>query len=316
MTVRRAVLAIALTVCALSARTDASGPTFWTTATSTDLLRGTSDGVYVSLSGVVTAGPELTNRLTSAPAQVWSLATSADGSLWAGTGGDGRIVRSRPGQPEQTVFDSGENNVFALAVSGSRVYAATGPDGRVYAIEADGSAKPFFDPEEKYIWALHVDPAGRLWVGAGNPAVIYRVDAGGTSTVVYRPPAGHVVMLASDSSGRILAGTESPGRLYRLDANDRPFVLLDSGLAELRAVSNAPNGVIYAAGVAKGDESSPGGETTSVAVTLTAAAPSSPVQAAHRPRRVAATRAPRPAVRRSSGSIRAERGNRSGTHRT
>ena len=76
-------------------------------------------------------------------------------------------------------------------------------------------------------------------------------------------------MLASDSSGRILAGTESPGRLYRLDANDRPFVLLDSGLAELRAVSNAPNGVIYAAGVAKGDESSPGGETTSVAVTLT-----------------------------------------------
>jgi len=276
MTVRRAVLAIALTACALSARTDASGPTFWTTATSTDLLRGTSDGVYVSLSGVVTAGPELTNRLTSAPAQVWSLTTSADGSLWAGTGGDGRIVRSRPGQPEQTVFDSAENNVFALAVSGSRVYAATGPDGRVYAIEADGSAKPFFDPEEKYIWALHVDPAGRLWVGAGNPAVIYRVDAGGTSTVVYRPPAGHVVMLSSDSSGRILAGTESPGRLYRLDANDRPFVLLDSGLAELRAVSNAPNGVIYAAGVAKGDESSPGGETTSVAVTLTAAAPSSP----------------------------------------
>ena len=39
-------------------------------------------------------------------------------SLWAGTGGDGRVVRSRPGQPEQTVFDSGENNVFALAVSG------------------------------------------------------------------------------------------------------------------------------------------------------------------------------------------------------
>jgi hypothetical protein len=273
MTVRRTVLAIALTVCALSARPGASGPTFWTTATATDLLRGTSDGVYVSLSGVVTAGSELINRLTSSPAQVWSLVTSADGSLWAGTGGDGRVVRSRPGQPEQTVFDSGENNVFALAVSGSRVYAASGPDGRVYVIEADGTAKPFFDPEEKYIWALHVDPAGRLWVGAGNPAVIYRVDAGGTSTVVYRPPAGHVVMLAADASGQILAGTESPGRLYRLDANDRPFVLLESGLAELRAVSNAPNGVIYAAAVAKGDESSSGGETTSVAVTLTAAAP-------------------------------------------
>ena len=35
----------------------------------------------------------------------------------------------------------------------------------------------------------------------------------------------------------MLAGTESPGRLYRFDADDRPFVLLDSGLTELRAVS-------------------------------------------------------------------------------
>jgi hypothetical protein len=274
MIFRRATLLIVLAVCA-SARSAASGPTFWTTATSTELLRGTSDGVYVSLSGVVTAGPDLTNRLTSAPAQVWSLAAAPDGTIWAGTGGDGRVIRVRPGQPEQTVFDSGENNVFALAISGTRVYAATAPDGRVYAIEADGSAKPFFDPEEKYIWALHVDATGRLWVGAGNPAVIYRVDAGGTSSVVYRPPASHVVILASDTRGRMLAGTESPGRLYRLDANDRPFVLLDSGLAELRAVTSGPNGVLYAAGVAKGDESSSGGETTSVAVTLTASAPPS-----------------------------------------
>ena len=274
MTVRHVVLVITLAVVA-SARPAASGPTFWTTATASDLLRGTSDGVYVSLSGVVTAGPDLTNRLTSAPPQVWSVAAAPDGTIWAGTGGDGRVVRVRPGQPEQTMFDSSENNVFALAVSGTRIYAATAPDGRVYAIEADGSAKPFFDPEEKYIWALHVDATGRLWVGAGNPAVIYRVDAGGASTVVYRPPASHVVMLASDPTGRILAGTESPGRLYRLDASDRPFVLLDSGLAELRAVSNGPNGVLYAAGVAKGDESASGGETTSVAVTLTASAPSS-----------------------------------------
>jgi hypothetical protein len=102
------------------------------------------------------------------------------------------------------VFDSNENNVFALAAAGSRVYAATGPDGRVYVVEADGSAKPFFDPEEKYIWALHVDGAGRLWVGAGNPAVIYRVEPGGTSAVVYRPPAGH--------QGVSIASTPTIGR--------------------------------------------------------------------------------------------------------
>jgi sugar lactone lactonase YvrE len=242
-------------------------------ATSADLLRGTSEGVYVSLSGVVTAGPELTNRLASTPAQIWSLVSAADGTIWAGTGGDGRIIRVRPGQAEETAFDTNENNVFALAVSGPRVFAATGPDGKVYVLEPNAEPRVFFDPEERYVWALAVDAGGRLWVGAGNPAVVYRVDAKGASTVVYRAPAGHVVTLAPDGGGRMLAGTASPGRLYRFDAEDRPFVVLDSGLAELRAVAPYPNGTIYAAAVAEADGGSGGGEPASVAVTLTAAKP-------------------------------------------
>ena len=249
----------------------ANGPSFWTVATAADFLRGVSDGVYVTLGGVVTAGPPLANRLTSTPAQVWGLAQASDGTLWAGTGGDGRLVRLRAGATaEETVFDAPEANMFAVATTGSRVYAASSPDGRVYVVDGAAPARVFFDPTEKYIWALATDSAGRLWVGAGNPAVIYRVTPDGTSQVVYRPAAAHVVSLGTDSSGRVLAGTESPGRLYRFDASDRPFVVLDSGLAELRAMSGDANGVVYAAGVAKGDESAPGGETTSVAIALAA----------------------------------------------
>ncbi len=246
----------------------ASGPTFWTAATARDFLEGTSDGTYIQLNGVLTAGPRLTNRLSSTPAQIWSLLQQPDGTLWAGTGGDGRVIRLRPGQAEQTVFDSEETNVFALAAAGNRLFAATSPDGRVYVIEGDSPARPFFDPTEKYIWALAVDTGGRLWVGAGNPAVIYRVDNAGTGTALYRPPAAHVVTLGRDASGRMLAGTETPGRLYRFEGADRPFVLLDSGLTELRAVTPGADGVLFAVGVSGGDGAVPGGETSSVAVTL------------------------------------------------
>ena len=249
-----------------------SGPTFWTIATAADFLRGTSDGVYVSLNGVVSAGPQLSNRLTTTAPQIWSLAEAPDGTLYAGTGGDGRVIRLRAGQPEQNAFDAEENNVFAIAVSGTRVYAATSPDGRVYVIEGTAAARPFFDPQEKYIWALAADDAGRLWVGAGNPAVIYRVEANGTATPIYRPPAAHVVSLVRDGEGRMLAGTEAPGRLYRFDASGRPFVMLDSGLTELRAASVNDAGVVFAAAVARGDEPA-GGEPSSVASALALAAP-------------------------------------------
>jgi hypothetical protein len=256
------------------ATVSAAGPTFWTVATARDLLQGKSEGTLIQLNGVVTAGPQLTNRLTSTPAQIWSLLQRTDGSTWAGTGGDGRIIRLRPGQPEETVFDAEEANVFALAESGTRVFAATSPDGRVYVIEGTSPARSFFDPQEKYIWALAVDEGGRLWVGAGNPAVIYRVDASGTSEIVYRPPATHVVTLARDASGRMLAGTETPGRLYRFDAANRPFVLLDSGLTELRAVSSGAGGVIFAAAVS-GGSSGAASEPSSIAVTLSTTASTS-----------------------------------------
>jgi hypothetical protein len=278
------LFATALLAFAIAVPIAASGPVFWTVATSADLLKGTSDGVFISLSGTVTAGPPLTNRLTSTPAQIWSLAQSSDGTLWAGTGGDGHVLRLRNGQPEESVFDATEANVFAVTTSGSRVYAATSPDGKVYVLENNTPARVFFDPQEKYIWALAVDRDGRLWVGAGNPAVIYRVTQDGTSSVVYHPPAAHVVTLAMDNDGRMLAGTESPGRLYRFDASDKPFVVLDTGLAELRAVSSDASGVLFAAAVAKGEESAAAGETTSVAVTL-AAAPTSGTPPASGPTR-------------------------------
>ena len=114
---------------------DPSGPLFWTIATSAEFLKGTSDGVFVSAEGVLRPGPALANRLTSTPAQVWSVAEGADGTLWAGTGGDGKVLRLRPGQPEEVAFDADEANIFAVAVSGNRTYAASSPDGRVYVIE-------------------------------------------------------------------------------------------------------------------------------------------------------------------------------------
>ena len=265
-------LAAGLLITSLSA----SGPSFWTMATNAEFLRGTSDGVFVSSSGTLSPAPGLANRLTATPAQIWSVAEAADGTIWAGTGGDGRVLRVRPGQAEETAFDSTESHIFAVAQSGSRVYAASSPDGRVYVIDGTAAARPFFDPEEKYIWALAVDGNGRLWVGAGNPAVIYRVNADGAGTALYRPPAGHVVALVRDNEGRMLAGTESPGRLYRFGTDDRPFALLDSGLPEMRAVAVAADGVIYAAAISKADDAGATESAVPSVAAISAPAPAAP----------------------------------------
>ena len=53
----------------------------------------------------------------------------------------------------------------------------------------------------------------------------------------YATGQSNVTGLMIDQQGRLLAGTEPNGILYRITAKDKAFVLYDSSLPEIRAVS-------------------------------------------------------------------------------
>jgi hypothetical protein len=261
-------VAVALLCAAALSRLAAAGPLFWTVATQEEFLKGTPTGVSIDAAGRLLVAP-LTSVVTdlSAP-QAWSLVRADDGTWFAGTGSDGRVVRGR-GQQVDTILDTQPSGIHAIALLGGRVFAASSPDGRVHVIEPDGSSRIFFDPAEPYIWALAFDRQGRLWVGAGHPAVVYRVNADGTSLVVYKPSARHVVSLAMDSTGRMFAGTDTPARLYRFGDADRPFAVLEPGFTELRAIRPAADGTLYVSALTTGSEPAPDANVTgSVTITV------------------------------------------------
>ncbi len=244
----------------------AAGPSFWTVASQAGFLQGTPTGVSIDDAGRLVVAPLVSVVADLTAPQSWSLARTADGTWFAGTGGTGRVLRGRGAQVD-TILNVEPSAIHALAVVNGRVFAASSPDGRVHIIEPDGSSRVFFDPAESYIWALAADQQGRLWVGAGHPAVIYRVDAAGTSQVVYRPSARHVVSLAMDTTGRMYAGTDTPARLYRFGDADRPFVVFEPGLTELRAIVPSSNGTLYVAALSSGGDAAPDtGMTGSVTI--------------------------------------------------
>jgi hypothetical protein len=259
--------AVLTSAIGLFATVAASGPQYWTVASQADFLEGRPTGVTIDAHGRLLPSPAVTvvNDLT-AP-QAWSL-TGANGTWYAGTGGDGRVVRGRD-QDVSTILDVEPAGIHAVATSGARVFAGSSPDGAVHVVEADGTSRVFFDPAEPYIWALAFDRDGQLWVGAGHPATIYRVAPDGAATVVARPPARHVVSLAVDQSGRILAGTDLPARLYRIEGGTRLSVLFESPLTEMRAIRPTTDGGAFAVGLSASGE--PGGEaavTGSVTITV------------------------------------------------
>lgn len=241
----------ALLAAAAVALTSASSPTFWQVATRADLLKGDVENLSIDKDGRLSLGPQSTLVYDSAAPFLWTLVPGADGSLFIGSGNEGKVFRVGADGKASTFFDATELEVHALAPApDGGLYVGASPDGQIYKVDARGSATPFFKPGSKYIWSLAVDAAGNVFAGTGDGGVIYKIAPDGKGGVFYKTKAANVVALAFDPSGNLLAGIESPGRVFRIDREGHAFVLLESAYREIHSLNVDAKGVIYATAVA------------------------------------------------------------------
>ena len=100
---------------ALSAR--ASTPVRWQTSTLNELVRGEVENLSIDSTGRLTLGPstDLTSE-TTAP-YLWSLLAAADGSLYVGSGNEGKVFRVDAAGRLSVFFDAAELEVHAVALA-------------------------------------------------------------------------------------------------------------------------------------------------------------------------------------------------------
>ncbi len=245
------VLAISvLAAYTLGAVLAAATPTFWTVSTQADFLKGDVENLSIDSDGRVFPGPSASVLAETAAPFLWTVIAGPDGTLWAGTGNEGQVLKLSKDGKLTTFFDVSELEVHALAPApNGGLFVGTSPDGRIYQVAADGTSKTFFDPDDKYIWALAVDKSGNVFAATGDKGVIYKITPDGKGSRFYKTNAGNVVSLAFNKNGDLIAGTESPGRVFRIDSAGKAFVLLDSPFREIHAVHLADDGTIYAVAV-------------------------------------------------------------------
>src|SRR5437667_12514431 len=142
---------VALAVLSLQAST----PKFFQAATQNDFLKGDVENLSIDSHGQLTLGPvtELVYE-TSAPF-LWSMIAAPDGTLFVGTGNEGKVFKIDAQGKGSLFFDSTELEAHALALAPNRgLYVGTSPDGRIYKVDRNGASTPFFGGDDKYIWAL------------------------------------------------------------------------------------------------------------------------------------------------------------------
>jgi outer membrane protein assembly factor BamB len=245
---------MALALLALVRPSPAAQPQFWEIDEPSHFLEGDLEGLSVDTFGRVRLAPSTPVLHNPSYPYVWTLARDAKGSVYAGTGNDGKVLRL-VGSEATLFFDAPELEVHALAVGGDgTVYVATSPDGKVYAVKPDGKDEVFFDPAEAYIWALSFDARGNLYVGTGGEGKVYRVTPDGKSETLLDGPESHIMALAVEGD-RVYAGSSPSGVIYRMDAAGRkPVVLQDTLYREIKAIVLGTDGSVYAAAVEGSDK--------------------------------------------------------------
>jgi hypothetical protein len=243
---------------AASALVGASTPSFWTVSTQADFLKGDVENLSIDSDGRIFLGPATAQLAETSAPFLWTLLPGADGTIWAGTGNEGQVLKIARDGKTSTFFDAPEMEVHALAPApNGGLFVATSPDGKIYRLDANGASHTFFDPDDKYIWALAVAHDGALFAATGEKGNIYRITPDGQGSLFYKTNTTNVVSLAVDKAGNLLAGTESPGRVFRIDKEAKAFVLVDSPFKEIHALKVASDGAVYAAafsGTPSGDD--------------------------------------------------------------
>ena len=264
----------------------AQGTHLWLQSQMEEFEKGTPDGIAIESDGHLRPGPGLTELTTTPSTFVWSLATSKEGRVFAGTGSPATVLRlgSKADEKPFTLFESRDLSVQALCIGpNGALYAATVPGGKVYKLSPDGatkldenSATVVFDAakvaqsavgESKqatttqassahYIWDLTFDSSGRLYIATGNPGAVYRVDPakpGEAPELFFKSDEAHIRTLAWDGKGNLIAGSDGSGLVYRINPQGKGYVLFEAPRREITTIAIGANGTIYAACV--GDKS-------------------------------------------------------------
>jgi hypothetical protein len=164
--------------------------------------------------------------------EITSLAVALDGTVYAAGVGEKRAATPTPViQPPPTTAQPS-----AAASPAPLPFTQTG-GSEVYAIAPDGAPSKIWSGKDDLVYALGIDPQGRLLVGTGNKGRILSLDKSGDSTDLAKASANQVVAFASAGSNGTYVATSNLGKVFLLSASSSADGSFESEVLDARIFS-------------------------------------------------------------------------------
>ena len=248
--------------------------------------QGHAEGIVWTSLGALRLGRALESLLaqTEGVDYLARMAEGPDGSIYAVTGGAGRIYRLKDGKT--ALFATlPDKFLFSVAVdkNGDLYVGSGGTEGRIWRVAAQAKGEPkaeiFFEGVEKkgdvkYVWDLAWMKDGALAAATGDGARLLRITRDKKAEVLVKAEADHFLCVIAAPDGTLYAGTDHDGLVYRW-ADKKTFVVYDADEAEITALALDAAGNLYAAG-SSGSAGRAGGEAPPAEISRPSPGPSGP----------------------------------------
>ncbi|HVN08634.1 MAG TPA: hypothetical protein VMV61_06660 [Patescibacteria group bacterium] len=162
----------------------------------------------------------------TAKKEVTSLLADRAGNVYAAAVGD-KTPTTLPAQPttSQTVPQAvpGATVTFSMTPQGIFTpFPALGGGSDVYRFGPDGAPQRVWSSRDELVYALALQPDGKLLLGTGGRGIIYRLEDNEVFANIAKTFSGQVTCFASRPGGEILAGGANPGKVFALGPGAEP----------------------------------------------------------------------------------------------
>jgi hypothetical protein len=238
----------------LPALTHGVGTSFWTQTSEAEFKTGKLENVVVTNLGDLKLSRAVKTLLAQDAdiSSVNALAEAPDGTVYAGTGPSGVLLRIKDDKVSKVATIANAVDILSILIdkNGAIYLGTSGESGRILKI-----AKPGDEPQVifqadgvQYVWAMARTPDGNLYAATGPSGQLMEIKPDGSKRALLETSESNLVSLISDGKDLLYAGTDPHGLVYRVNRKTgESFVLYNAVESEISALALDKEGNLYAA---------------------------------------------------------------------